>query len=149
MTINELAPWKRDHCPSETDVASLESKHNIHFPVEYREFLKSHNGGHFGGELCFLFEGRRYSLDTLFGINVDVEASELCGGSLYLVDENVIDDNSPILYVPIGRTTKNYLLLLSIAQDEYFGCVILKTFDEAFDVFESFDDLISALERRV
>ncbi len=61
MTINELAPGKRDHCPSETDVASLESKHAFNF----RRIIGSSSSltmGSFWRRTLFSIEGRRYSL---------------------------------------------------------------------------------------
>lgn len=143
MNINELTHWKHDHLPSEADIASLESKHGIRFPADYRDFLNSHNGGHFRGEVFFALEGVRFGLASLFGINVGYPQSELCGRNLAL-----IECNSPIEVVPIGRTEENFLLVIVVVDEEDFGHVILKTFDEAKKAFSSFSEFVGALKIR-
>ncbi len=146
MRLEELTKWRSNPgVPKHADIIALEELHNIRFPDDYRQYLIEYNGGHFCGEVFFSLGGKNLHVETLFGMHDTVPYCELCN------KENmcVIDFNDPVEIVPIGNTSKNYLILMVVARDDGNGQIILKTYDEAYEAFDSFTEFVDNLKDRV
>ena len=104
--------------PTEEEVQNLEKKLAIALPESYRSFLLGFNGGYFH-KLDIRVESHDYKdrLDVLDGI-VSTHPSVELGRTSSI---NILDDNDPVIILPIGYTTRGFLLLTFVDFEEERG----------------------------
>jgi hypothetical protein len=115
--------------PTEQDVFDLEHKLSARFPDQYRRYLLEWNGGMFsrpriiGGD----DDSSVGHLLAMSGIHAAIDFAELANPA----DLALFEDNSPPIILPIGTTTANNLIMISMAVGEVDdGTVFLRTMSD-------------------
>lgn len=129
--------------PSLADVSHLERSLSISLPEVYQEYLLKQNGGHFRGEVGFEVQGVTFWLASMFGINCSVAFCRL--GAL----ENMgfLENNEPVVLLPIGVTSRDELILLDVIDRSVLIFVNISEEGEVFGRFDSFALFVDALRR--
>ena len=134
--------------PSEQDILDLEHRINARFSDHYRDYLLDWNGGMFRWPTIFHPTESHSVGEVLYlnGIHASVDFAEL-GRAL---DLSLFEDNDPPIVLPIGTTTANDLIMLSmVIGDEADGMVILRTIDqENIHLGDTMDEFFALLRDR-
>ncbi|QDU44930.1 SMI1 / KNR4 family protein [Symmachiella dynata] len=134
---------------TEKDVTYLEDEIGVALPKDYRKYLLEFNGGYFDEPLITPPEKTWPNswLESMYGIRAPHNFAEIgLLGDILTFDDNV--PGSPPVIVPIGNTTKNYLILLDTSPEDN-GSIYLRTFTETFQLsfgIEEFFDLLVAAD---
>ncbi len=131
---------ERPPLPSEESISAIEDDLGITFPNHYRDFLLNYNGGWFGKypEIhSDEYVVPKISLENMFGVDTGNEYLKLNDWPTI----HLWDDNDPIIILPIGSTTSNYIIVL-VAQvtEEDYGQIYLRTFDDIFFLAEDMEE---------
>jgi len=118
---------KHPNKPASIDeVTELEERLQIQFPADYASFLAESNGGEFRGLKMLTPWRPEDELECLYGVGTGVEGGETLGSE---EDLELLDDNWPILFLPIGRSLLHDLLLMDFSVESRGSIWIKKAWD--------------------
>ncbi len=153
--VYELCCTQRFPLPTEAEIAALERRLKIQFPLDYRGYLAQFNGGAFrDARIVFpepitvtwrdgLVTHIEDDLDEMHGLHATFKSGELGKQS----DLSLFENNDPIQLLPIGYTAVGCLLLLDLYPGNEGEILIKFPNEKAYQIADDIGAFFSLIER--